>query len=175
MKKILLILSLLIGTSSFAASKVKTDQKFTALIESVFTQPIVITDPRLSQGKHFNYKSFKNLSNKTEKKSLISNYLKLQDINVIEGEKETLVVKSRNSIKMGIPVYNETFPSDLREQMITVVMSIPKHLQKQGVARDLRSHYSKDGDIKVTANKKKIIISDWVSNQKKILSIIKNL
>lgn len=178
MKKILILIgALCLTTTSFAKGKAKTntDTKFIKTLETAFEKPIITGDLKLLSGESFIYESFDKKTSPKAKRNFISHYLKLRDVNLIEVEDGVLVIKSRDSLKANIPVFKEEVPNNIREQMITVVRTLPKHLKGKGADRSLRALYSKDGALNVSEDKKKLIISDWTSNAKRIISVIENL
>ena len=168
-KIVISILSVSLLTSvSFA--KNKADLKFINVIEDTFGKPVVTSTTKNANGKEFNHRSFKKKTTKEGRKNYISNYFKLQDMNIIEIADEVHIVKSRDSIQMHIPVFKETVPANTREQMIVLIKKIPKNLKH--VDRTLRSLYSKNGDLRVSNDGTKIVISDWTSNVDKIVKVI---
>lgn len=177
MKVVSLIIMLFASTTALAKGPATTDQnlKLISLIETAFSKPAVISRPRDVRGKDFNFSSYKLKNTPTGQKEFISNFLKLNSLNLIESKGEVHIVQARDAIKMHIPVFKEEVPNDLREQMVVVIKTIPKNLRNKEFDRTLRSHYSSDGDLKISTNKKKIVISDWASNAKKIISIMDSL
>jgi len=176
MKVMSLIIMLFASTVAFAKSNPQDQNlKLISLIETSFKKPTVISRPENVRGKDFNFSSFKLKTTQKGQKEYISNFLKLNSLNLIEANEEVHIVQARDAVKMHIPMFEEDIPSDIREQMVVVVKSIPKHLRNKGVEKTLRSHYSNSGDLKISADNKKIIISDWVSNAKKLIGIMNAL
>lgn len=158
-----------------AADKADPHLKLISLIETAFEKPVVVKRPSRVYGKDFNFNSFKLKKTNQGQEEYISNFLKLNEQNIIETKNEVHIVGARDAVKMHIPVFKEVLPKDLREQMVVVVKTIPRSLRNKSIDLLLRSHYSSDGDLKLSKDKNKIIISDWASNTKKMIDIIEIL
>jgi len=175
MKLISLFAILLCTPLVYAADKADPHLKLISLIETAFEKPVVVRRPGKVYGKDFNFNSFKLKNTQKGQEEYISNFLKLNDQNIIETENEVHIIDARDAIKMHIPVFKESLPKGIREQMVVVVKSIPKSLRGKSIEKLLRSHYSADGDLKLSKDRKKIIVSDWASNANKIIEIIEVL
>jgi type II secretory pathway component GspD/PulD (secretin) len=177
MKKILIVFTaLLLSTVGFAKAKSPSkDLKFIKTVEAAFEKPLITGDPSLLNGKNFLYESYAQKKTVKAKRNFISHYLKLNDVNLTEAEEGILAMKSRDSVKNSMPVYKNQVPNNIREQMITVVISLPKGKKANKIDKSLRALYSKDGDMKITPDNRKIIVSDWASNVRKIVSVIEQL
>lgn len=177
-KTVLIVLGLTLASSSvFASAKKFLDKVEEAFGKSSFVE--IQNNPknkwRAISFKNFNSKKFKSLKTKGEKKVYISNYLRLKDMVVFETNTAAFIVKSRDAVKQGIPVFKETIPEGTREQIVVLIKTLPKNVKASEIENPLRSLYSKDGDLKASKIQNKLIISDWVSNQRKIMEVINNL
>jgi hypothetical protein len=168
---------MLIASPHAYAKSPSVDQnlKLITLIEEAFGKATVVSRPRDIKGEDFNFNSFKLVKKPDRQKEYLSNFLKLNSLNLIEGPNEVYILQARDAVKMNIPVFKESVPEGTREQMVVVIKSIPKHLRNKQIDRLFRSHYSNSGDLKISADKKKIIISDWASNTRKIIGMMENL
>jgi len=175
MKIISLIAIMLASATSFAKGAEDHNLKLISLIETTFSKPAVISRPDRIKGKDFNFSSFKLKKTNEGQKEYISNFLKLNEMNLIENSSEVHIMRANRSVKMNIPVFNEEVPSKIREQMVTLIHTIPKHLRNKRIDKVLRPHYSSNGDLRISSDKKKFIIADWASNAKKIIGIINSL
>jgi hypothetical protein len=176
-KFLTIVLISLTALGASARTNKDPHESFKENVKSLFNKPVFTSLSIKELPSHeFNKSEYKNQKTKLQKENYISNFLKVRDINLIETDSGILIVRSGDSTKKHTPVFKNKIPDGVREQMITVIKELPDKLVKNNpnFDRTLRSLYGKDGDLRLSEDGKSIVITDWLSNLKKILSIIDN-
>lgn len=147
-------------------------------ISLLFEKPVFTSLPLKKLPSHeFNNRIYKKQKTQFKKENYISNFLKVRELSLVETETGVLIIESRDAMKTSTPVFKERIPKQTREQIVTLIKTIPAKFKGDDsrIDRALRSFYSPDGDIKVSANQESIIITDWLSNTKRMLKVIDSL
>jgi general secretion pathway protein D len=174
MKTTLLLISLLLSASSFAANV-----KFSFQNEDV--AKVVETYSKLTGQKFVLDSSVRGkisifgADNVTTEEAfnLLSSGLATNGY-AISKQEDTMIIKSARNIQRDLIETTTSLPALKPERMVTYIYTF-KNIPATTINRDLRILTSKDGECSVYARQNQIIMTDWASNIQRVDDLFKQI
>jgi len=99
--------------------------------------------------------------------------LSINGYTTIDSGNHTVILAARNAQRDNLPVYVNDLPND-EDRMVTIIYKL-KNISADEVNRNLRIIPSKDGEMVPYPPQNAIILSDFASNIRRMITILKQL